>query len=993
MDNPNPIKYSDLIAPDNSIKDLIAQLEELIEAYEQAKSKIQAAAAQTAKSMQGVSGASEEQRKNIRLTTEESDKLLKDYQDTQATLRQLNEQYQDGNAALREFTKIQKLVDQVNRSAEGSYNRLSAQYRLNKIRLNEMSEAQRSGTEAGRKLEAETKALYEQMNNLQKATGKSQLQVGQYERALGGALGVNSQFLAIITDTNKASETFRGILGALATPVGALIGALGAAVGVFKLFRESVNSTQQTGDALHFEMAAWNARWEIFKKAVATVDFGLFIRGAAEAALAGRNLAQVLDEVFERTSSTRLLRASMSAENAALEEAARNANLSYKERLEAVDNYIANLTPIYEQEVETARRTRDAQLEYLFTLTNKRHFAAKEERKAAEEEFAANIKNYNINEDLIKQARRLVELEDKRDALMKQTATRGGKAAGQLIESYDRQIAKFGEDVREFAEFVRQYNLTRDDEVKEYVKAEEALAQASVAAFQDQKRMVNLRHSLEAQVAKDAQAAAAARQKALEDEAKASAKAAADAESAAKAQAQADAKAAADALAYRRQVLQAQLQSVQLEIAVTREGTQEMLDLRIAAINKQRDIELFENEQKEEALRQSEAAINAKYDAQVLKTSADFAHRQALQDLDIYQDLQASEFALEERNARQVTQFRLQQERERLAKILELDTAAVEKMTEEEAQAIRNTIARIDKDISSTQYGNLFDVFGIKASGQQQGALMTAVDSVKDSIGGIVDSWAKAAAAAVKAADTQVDAAQRVLDAQIEARNEGYANEVQAAQRELALAQRNREKALKEQERANRAQMALDTLTQTSSLITASANLWASLSKAGVAGPALAIAAIAAMWGSFAAAKIKAAQVTKEEYGEGTVELLQGGSHASGHDIDLGTKADGTRRRAEGGEFFAVINKRNSRRFKKVIPDVINAFNNGTFADKYEKAGEAMAAYAVTLGGADVTGIEKDVRAIRRQGDEVRYADGTGHVVIRYRNLTRRVKS
>ena len=100
------------------------------------------------------------------------------------------------------------------------------------------------------------------------------------------------------------------------------------------------------------------------------------------------------------------------------------------------------------------------------------------------------------------------------------------------------------------------------------------------------------------------------------------------------------------------------------------------------------------------------------------------------------------------------------------------------------------------------------------------------------------------------------------------------------------------------------------------------------------------------MWGSFAAAKIKAYQVTKpatEQYGDGTVELLQGGSHASGHDIDLGTKPNGTRRRAEGGEFFAVINKRNSRRFRDVIPDVINSFNDGTFADRYQRANAAMA--------------------------------------------------
>ena len=232
------------------------------------------------------------------------------------------------------------------------------------------------------------------------------------------------------------------------------------------------------------------------------------------------------------------------------------------------------------------------------------------------------------------------------------------------------------------------------------------------------------------------------------------------------------------------------------------------------------------------------------------------------------------------------------------------------------------------------------------------------------------------------------------MDAQIEARNAGYANEVETAQKELALAQQNREKALQEQQRAQRAQAALDSLTQSSSLITASANLWKAFSSIPVVGPALAIAAIATMWGSFTAAKIRALQVSKsEQYGEGTIELLEGGSHASGHDIDLGTKKDGTRRRAEGGEFFAVINKRNSRRFRNVIPDVINSFNDGTFADRYVRANAAMSGAAVNMVGVDISGIERDVAAIRQQGDSTQFVDAKGNVIIKYKNLTRKIKS
>jgi hypothetical protein len=55
-----------------------------------------------------------------------------------------------------------------------------------------------------------------------------------------------------------------------------------------------------------------------------------------------------------------------------------------------------------------------------------------------------------------------------------------------------------------------------------------------------------------------------------------------------------------------------------------------------------------------------------------------------------------------------------------------------------------------------------------------------------------------------------------------------------------------------------------------------------------------------------------------------------------------------------------------------------------------------MAGYAVQLiggGKTDVSGLEKDVAAIRQQGDETRYVDGQGNTIIRYKNLTRKIKS
>ena len=132
-----------------------------------------------------------------------------------------------------------------------------------------------------------------------------------------------------------------------------------------------------------------------------------------------------------------------------------------------------------------------------------------------------------------------------------------------------------------------------------------------------------------------------------------------------------------------------------------------------------------------------------------------------------------------------------------------------------------------------------------------------------------------------------------------------------------------------------------------------------------------------------------------ETYGEGTVELLQGGSHQSGNDVDLGRKKDGTRRRAEGGEFFAVINKRSSRKYRGVIPDVIKSLNNDTFAQKYLNAYKGAEGLTVNVSSQDpsLARMADGIDAIREQGLRRIYTDPHGRTIIVYKNRTRIIRN
>ena len=146
------------------------------------------------------------------------------------------------------------------------------------------------------------------------------------------------------------------------------------------------------------------------------------------------------------------------------------------------------------------------------------------------------------------------------------------------------------------------------------------------------------------------------------------------------------------------------------------------------------------------------------------------------------------------------------------------------------------------------------------------------------------------------------------------------------------------------------------------------------------------------MFGSFAAAKIKAAQATKATaqaklYAEGGVEFLDGGSHASGNDIPLGRMKDGRQRRAEGGEALAIIRKTQAGKYRKLLPDIIGSLNKGTFERKYMAALVGNAVVNVTSHQTDTKQMESELRAIREQGERRFAVSPDGKMIEQYKNL------
>lgn len=1162
-DNNNPIKYSDLVKPDDSITKLIAQLDQLSDAYMNTLQNIKSEAITVKAALEGVSGATENGRKTIRGASNDTDKLTRAARDLAFAESENAKRLAELKQAQKEANELNKLTTRLNQSAEGSYNRLSAQYSINKIYLNNMTVEEREATEEGRKLVAETKAIYEEMKRLQEATGKTSLNVGNYSDAakglttqienqtkqlallrLEGKQGTAeyqqlSKETAILRDavkdataeiTRMASDTSN--LDAVLGLAAGASGGFAAYTGAMELFGAESEDVQEAQKKLQAAIAITTGVQAIQN---AVQKQSAIMLGISRLQMAALSKAQVYNRLvtMQGTKATLAATVAQKAFNliasanpyvllalalvtvvGALVLFASNTDKSAKnqQKLNEAQKVWLDYLETEATEMNRVSNERVAQLNRELNIAKARNASLSETRKIEDEILAERTKAHNKSvgfygqelDDLEANRAKLKQLNDMLVQLNNAKA-RGDKKVyidvdldgkidkvkvDEAIEAVQGQIDNTGRAVdiavnlktegadldaerkilaaqrlqenRDAAkaetDILRKAEDARIALIKNTFDQQRAQRQAAnaraIADIQLQLRIetnltVKARKALNDQIvllreqlavdivdiANQQRAAELSAQRATQD-----AQIALMAEGAEKQREQLR-------VEYERQIqdintrletergltetqvaellnqqlllqqqyakslgelndqitidqMQAAADRTQLQLDAAREGSQEEINLRIQLLQQQRAIELAQNRQLAEDVRQSEADINAKYDAEVLKQTTELNQQRALMLFDQTQALEASEFDLIRNSEERKTRFRLAQEKARLQKILELNKAAGVKMTDAEVKTIENTIAKIDQEIEKSkgdERGNdIYGLFGLNLDDDQKEAISTSVSFAIEQLNSFLDAKVQAADAAVSAADKEVDASQRRLDAELEARANGYANNVAMAQKELDQAKKNQEKALKEQQKAQKAQQAIQTIQQIGNLVTASALIWSQL------GFPFAIPAIAIMWGSFAAAKIKAAQLSKsanaggsESYGDGTVEMLAGGSHQSGDDVDLGTKPDGTRRRAEGGEFFAVINKRNSRRFRRIIPDVINSLNRGTFAQKYLNAynTDGVNVTVQQNNAPDLRDLKDDVREIKEQNRRRRYTDGNGNVIEVYKNLTRKIKN
>lgn len=1050
------------------------------------------------------------------------------------------EQAYEYNLQAKEANRIAKLQAQLNISEAGSYNALAAQYELNKIKLNAMSAAERQGTQAGKDLEAETLALYVQMQKLQEATGNHRLSVGNYARSWDG-LGISvSQVVRELPAAAVSMNTFfLGIsnnIPILVDEINKLRAENKKAIAEGKQAKSVVGSVVKA-------LFSWNTLLVIGLTVLsmhgkAIIDWiGSLFKGKAEA-IKYADAVDNINKELEKTngsygkSITTLKKLSQEWKNLSTQKEQLQWIRDNKTEFDQLDISVRNVTDaenIFTDHTDVmvnALKARAKAAAAMKLAADKYEEALIKEAEAEAEaakgpsfsdRFKGSMVNWNQGmpgdyqatkpEDIDRQnqateewrQKRIQGLRDEANVLEK-TADQYFNMAEAITAASDAELKAAGIDpkhknpkkeprgprqrdltdqiwrndlsirkkyeislselqrnefqkrrveatdqanqtIREMQEKFRknQTFLTNPDNkfkpLTPEQKAQIEQQQKEIYAIIENTRrkleidLTNLEYEYEIDrnkklrqvmdwrlddIAKDIEKEKKLRLEQLEEqESLYTTKGATEEggeivvtggmtpeEIAAFQRKREQIIAEYDSIIYNMKA-----KSIEAQIELVKKGSEEELALLIHQNEVARQLALAQNRLKPAEERQSETEINAQFN----KRGAQIKGQTQMTNFDQAQAAAEAEFNIIKHNENQITIFKLKAEQDRWKQMIKLAKEGTIDWSDAQLKEAEAMVKKLQREIEEA--GSFMNLISDKGLGgalltklgfddDQIAALSEAVNIVLENIKSIADAEVEAAERAVEAAEKRVEAARKAYDAEIEGRNNGYANSVATAKKELQQEKKNQMQKQKLLEEAQRRQEAINSVIQASSLVTASANLWSSFSSIPIVGPALAIAAIAAMWTSFAIAKVKAAQVTKaasQEYGEGGFEILEGGSHASGNDIDLHTKnSKGKNMRAEGGEAMAIINRRSTRRYRRVLPQIVDSINKGTFEEKFSQAfktGEELSQNIVYQNQtADLSQLEEDVRALKRNSEQQYYAMPDGSYIEKRKNVLRRVR-
>lgn len=849
----------------------------------------------------------------------------------------------------RQLNIAQKNGEVAAKSATGSYNQLYAQYNLIKNVLNAMSTEMRNAEGVGKLWEAEALRIMNVMKGMQEATGKHTLSVGDYTKAFNG-LSIATQ--QVLREMPTLANSMQQFFIAISNNVPIFVDNLNA---VAKATGSMITAIKAVGKAIF----SWNTVLLVVLTVLPKIAQAIHNKRKAQeednkATKTQINLLNLLHEAMiavqkaqaEDLSKTKTLIAVMNDLNRSNEDRITAATALKKIHKEQLANYSAEEIAMGKAKTKLDEITESLKVQaQARAVLNKITEAYVAQIDAEDKAIAAgntqvyeygfqNVKNlYDYVQNLV-QTTSLSEEHIKKSIAF---VAKGDKDIWKQYEAYKaakKEVSEYTKTIDALTKRINVAGLIADETEEGGKNTKENLekitdyywewAESNAKIIEDAENRDIALNDVKYEKAKDTY------QKILDEQ-----------------------KAAGTLTAEQEKYLT----DIILNLETERQQS------RLAIIDKYYK-QLWEEIRKgldtsvmEEYIDEEDITISGKYEKMLANISTQIINARASLN-DSLVNGSYKEAKQEGSVLNSLLREKLEKEREYQKALLQMRYETGELTQDQYTIELANVDAAIDKSISklkgkqrrkvdiwdllfgskqTDEHGNVFKKLD-EDSKAFIGELINSLNTAMQYIDEFMDKRIEMAEIAVEAAQKESEAAKTNLDYEMEARANGYANNVDLARKEYEEKLAIEQKAIAEKQRLQKIQEGIDTVMQISSLVTATAQLWAAYASIPFAGQALAIAATALMWGSFAAAKIQAAQLANAKtYGEGGMEYIDyGGSHASGKDVDFGHTKEGRPRRIEKGEVVSVINKKNVEKYGvSRIENIINSLNNGTFEKQY----------------------------------------------------------
>jgi len=422
-------------------------------------------------------------------------------------------------ASNKDYVNNKIVVD----AAKGSNDQLKARLSLLTKEYNAMSEEQKVNTESGKQLGATVDTLTTKLKGNEKAVGDNRRNVGNYEDALGKATGKIGEFGDMAGKMpgtlGKFGQGLSGVASGfgkatiaamkfLLTPIGAVIGgialAVGSIVGVFKLFSESLNRTEDGAAALSGVMNVFKGIMSGVLKTVEPIALFL-VEGLADG-------FEKLGEVVETVS-----KGIEKALRFIGMEAAANGLNTITTNIEETSSATAKLSKAEAELNKIKREQGKIQLEFQNRAEKQRQIRD-DESKSIKERMQANrdlgvvlTEQSSVETALAQRSLEIANLRIKAEGDSSENLDRKAEAELKLLEIEERinsqrseQMTNENSLIRDGVALAKEANATRiailkekEEATKEEEEATKEAAAALIKSFEDQRSLIDEAAELE----------------------------------------------------------------------------------------------------------------------------------------------------------------------------------------------------------------------------------------------------------------------------------------------------------------------------------------------------------------------------------------------------------------------------------------------------------------------------------------------------------------